>query len=531
MRSTSGSGRAEAANRARAAEAREATASGLAAKRLAPAKAATAELTQLRTVNEDLHERFEGEGHLQGVEAIAKLAQIPRLRMEAVRRAHGARGASHRWPNWMRALIMEYLVNNTPPSAIPSNIVSAAAYLLPFLVDIQVPDVRFCQNMRGELRIYTETLAAYQLAGKINWRQLFTDGTSRRQTHLLTVIIGIDGPDGELVTIILRGAMIGTGETSEQQVDDILEKAIKRGGAKLKRLREIFEELFPGEPHDIPDPGEMNIAKFKDGMISSDNCNSALKVKRLLVAAVQEAIKHNYTAEEWEAFNAEEKEAKLRVLEGDCYNHLRNVWFGRMSNGITEKLKDKLKDELETIDFRLRVGTGMDGVLRALDKEFSLCANYPKGHGDMFKEWMARCHPRALLYHVVSTSGGRQDMVCEGSGALYMNRTYWVEFIDERLRVPGAANILQECLFIELTCIDMIASARVHSILHLSVVMPHRWLAGNSHTLAKYDWSERSMGITVDLLELAMVRVVEGDDEHAPGQLFFNQAFMFSIFD
>ena len=38
--------------------------------------------------------------------------------------------------------------------------------------------------------------------------------------------------------------------------------------------------------------------------------------------------------------------------------------------------------------------------------------------GDMFKEWLVRVYPRALLYHVVSTEGGRQDMVCEGSCAL-----------------------------------------------------------------------------------------------------------------
>jgi hypothetical protein len=149
----------------------------------------------------------------------------------------------------------------------------------------------------------------------------------------------------------------------------------------------------------------------------------------------------------------------------------------------------------------------------------------------MFREWIIRVHPRALLYHVVSTDGGRQDMVCEGAGPLYMNHVYWVEFLDERLRVPGASNILQECLYIELTSLDVIASARVHSILHLAVVVPHRWLSGNSHILAEYNWSERSMGRTVDLLERAMDRVLAGDDHHGPGELLLDQGFMFSIWD
>ena len=189
---------------------------------------------------------------------------------------------------------MEQLVNGTPPTAIPANLVSDEAYLVPFL-EVHVPAVDFCRRMRGELRIVTETLAALQIATAVNWRQLFTDGTSRRQTALLTAIIAIDGPDGNLLPLVLRGAFIATGETSEQQVADIIGKAIERGGAKLKLLRATFEELFPGAAHNIPDDGEMDIAKLAGGAATSDNCNGALKVKRLLVEAVAEAVKSKYT--------------------------------------------------------------------------------------------------------------------------------------------------------------------------------------------------------------------------------------------
>eukprot|EP00966_Prymnesium_polylepis_P059052 1368957-Prymnesium_polylepis.1 len=174
-------------------------------------------------------------------------------------------------------MIIEQLVNGTPPTAIPANIASDAAYLVPFL-EVKVPTVDLCRRMRGELRIVTETLAAYRIAKAANWRQLFTDGTSRRQTALLTAIIAIDGDDGELVPIVLRGAFVATGETSEQQVADILEKAVVRGALKLTRLREVFEDLFPGVPHDIPDASEMDIAKLGGGgAVTSDKCNSAMK--------------------------------------------------------------------------------------------------------------------------------------------------------------------------------------------------------------------------------------------------------------
>ena len=133
-----------------------------------------------------------------------------------------------------------------------------------------------------------------------------------------------------------------------------------------------------------------------------------------------------------------------------------------------------------------------------------------------------RRYPKALLFHVVSTEGGRQDIACEGACSFYMNRPYWVEFLDERLRQPSASNILQECLFIEMTCVDMIASARIHAILFVSIVAPHRWLAGNSHKLAAFDWSERSMGISTDLLERAMVSVLAGDDRHGQGELLLD---------
>ena len=88
-----------------------------------------------------------------------------------------------------------------------------------------------------------------------------------------------------------------------------------------------------------------------------------------------------------------------------------------------------------------------------------------------------------------------------------MNRPYWVEFLDWRLRIPKVDNILQECLYILLTSLHMIASARVHLIYHLALVMPMRWLSGNTHLLGERNWSVRSMGRALNLLEAAMLKV------------------------
>ena len=43
-----------------------------------------------------------------------------------------------------------------------------------------------------------------------------------------------------------------------------------------------------------------------------------------------------------------------------------------------------LKEILDEISPIHRVSTSLNAVLKAFDKEFSVCANYPKGHGKLF---------------------------------------------------------------------------------------------------------------------------------------------------
>ena len=82
------------------------------------------------------------------------------------------------------------------------------------------------------------------------------------------------------------------------------------------------------------------------------------------------------------------------------------------------------------------------------------------------------------------TAGSRNDILVERSGAVYWNRLYWVEFLDDRLRIPGD-NILQENFFVMLSSLEIVSLSRVRSIAHLVVCLPVRWLAGSIHLLAK----------------------------------------------
>ena len=109
----------------------------------------------------------------------------------------------------------------------------------------------------------------------------------------------------------------------------------------------------------------------------------------------------------------------------------------------------------------------MEGVLRAIDKEFSLLANYPKGHGDHFKMWIHKHHSNAPLMPVTNATGARNDLIVEGAAAVYWNRRYYIGFLDENLH--GSDNILQHNLFLVLLSTEMIAMLRIYAIYDIAV--------------------------------------------------------------
>ena len=71
-----------------------------------------------------------------------------------------------------------------------------------------------------------------------------------------------------------------------------------------------------------------------------------------------------------------------------------------MKNTLSALLGNTMREELDEIDLWLRVSTGIESVLLAVNKEFSLCANYPKGHRELFHKWIDTYHPGALLLHI-----------------------------------------------------------------------------------------------------------------------------------
>ena len=272
---------------------------------------------------------------------------------------------------------------------------------------------------------------------------------------------------------------------------------------RLKRLHEVVNREFPNLDFSLPSPESIDISKLgHGGAITTDTCNSAQKTRRILVDNVGG-----------------------RVHEMDCMHHLRNVWFNGVEKALTQHLNDYLRDSLDNIDSSLRVSSSMSALIRAFDKEFSLCANYPKGHGELFCEWMKSTHSGELLLHVERSSGSRQDIFVEGAPAIYWNREYCIEFLDEQLRIPGKGNILQENLFVILSLLEMVALSRLCSILYLCICVPVRWISGKTHTLQNHGWGARSMGLVLDILETKL------DEIRQDGGLILNQGYMLGLFD
>ena len=212
--------------------------------------------------------------------------------------------------------------------------------------------------------------------------------------------------------LLLSSCIFPEDERSETVSTAIID-AIKEKSKLLDQWRAVHEIMY-GLDHDIPSSETMNLTKFEDTVVTSDACNAARLTSTMTVDAIEDAI------EGAKAVSGEEYEQS--VLRQDCHHHLRNVWIGALNKRLSKYLNQILQADLSKIDFRYRVSTMFDSVLRAVDKEFSLPANYPKGHGVLFKIWMDLHHPGALLLPVERATGNRQDLSVEGAASVYWNR-------------------------------------------------------------------------------------------------------------
>ena len=191
---------------------------------------------------------------------------------------HLSVGVHVEWMPHVNKLILEMLSNRTPPTYTQANIFAAAKALHPDIdVVKELPSLKHIKNLWTTLLFVSRTLAAFQIGNARLLKQLHTDGTHRRQTSLVNVVVSFLAENDELKTICLDGAIIAEDSTAEQQLRSIL-ASFTESSRLLKKWRHETECMFPNRSdllEAIPDPSSVDITHILGGMISHDNCNTA----------------------------------------------------------------------------------------------------------------------------------------------------------------------------------------------------------------------------------------------------------------
>ena len=151
------------------------------------------------------------------------LERIYTIRTQIKRhREVGRRGGSGKWPVHVVLLICELLVAGTPPASIPAVIQTSQAAVTGDGVTEAPPSVNFVRECRVVVQNLNEMLAAMRLGDADTWHQLFTDGTTRRQTEFQNLIIGLMEEE-KLNPVIVSSCMWLEDGTSENQVQSVLD--------------------------------------------------------------------------------------------------------------------------------------------------------------------------------------------------------------------------------------------------------------------------------------------------------------------
>ena len=167
----------------------------------------------------------------------------------------------------------------------------------------------------------------------------------------------------------------------------------------MTHWRDITKREFPGRPDlldMIPQPDSINIDKLGEGgTITTDTCNAAQKVCRLLVEHINGHVNEKY-----------------------CMQYLRNVWINGVAKAVNKYMIEFLNKSLDDISSFLRVSPDLAHAIHAFHKEFSITSNYPKGHGEQFRTWMMKRYPKEFLMHAERATGSRKDIITMGSGPI-----------------------------------------------------------------------------------------------------------------
>ena len=119
--------------------------------------------------------------------------------------------------------------------------------------------------------------------------------------------------------------------------------------------------MYPNWPEvldGIPSCDDVKSVKLrKGGTIITDGCSTARKHCKLLCELTVDMSKELHIPGN-----------KISIFEGDCWQHMRNVWFGAVIKHMSTWLKMRLAEDLEKIPKVYGVSTNFDNLLQCIVK-------------------------------------------------------------------------------------------------------------------------------------------------------------------
>ena len=185
---------------------------------------------------------------------------------------------------------------------------------------------------------------------------------------------------------------------AESVISAILQ-TFAQGQEILTRWRTVTVRLYPNcldLLQQIPLPDMLTLWRLGEGgFIVTDTCNTAWTFRKLFKKEVQQIC-----------LTERMTDSEIHIFEADCWQHLRNIWTGAVIIALADKLTESPKSDLDPISSIFRVTTNITGILRAIEKYFGETANYAKGSGSMFYDWLRATHPGTYVYPIVCACGG-----------------------------------------------------------------------------------------------------------------------------
>ena len=352
-----------------------------------------------------------------------------------------------------------------------------------------VPSVSTIHNMRRQIQVLGETLAAWELLtfGSTGKWQLGHDGSEINQINTITVNAKMrlappstpKRPTDQYKTITLRACYYTVGKTSQLETEAV-EKCFENGRKLLTAWREMFEKLYPNHEHNIPDPAKFTIGLVAGGSVISDTAPQAQKMSGLIMKLAQDAKqKELEESGAWEDMDKEQQAEELHVELLKCVHHLRNLVIQKGAKAETSLMKEELEDVLEDVSNRERLEVNVDTLLRSIAKEFGTLSNaYAKGKGiKEFIPWMQRERKDAVLLYGIRSVGSRQDYAVEAAFPEYHNRAFYMRFLKQAQYQDD--NILEDSIYVRLGSVVYVAALRARAIVFDKIAQRLRFLCNS----------------------------------------------------